>query len=623
MALIFYSFAALVGTLIIVVALQRRQRAVMLPPGPPGDPFIGHLLRMPSTDSALVFHQWAKTYGPVMHLKILGRSMIILDSYQTALDLLDKRGVIYSDRPKFTLFELLGWTPDLGLLSYGTKAQSIQRQMHQSYLSRHKIADFKPMQTQEARTLVQNLLESPPKLYERFMSRFATGIITQIVAGRRITSNDDPYLKISQMIYEIMVNTGPPGGSPIDFFPVLQHLPPWFPGAAHMGVVRTGRSAIRELHEYPLRMVKEQQASAVVLFDSLIKLLFREDEEQVKGAAANMFAAGEMTTWTTLTVFVLAMVLHPEVQAKAQEEIDSVIGDIRLPEFRDREDLPFVEGILQETLRHSWIPAIPLGVPHCAREDDMYCGMLIPKGSLVFANIRAMGLDESVYSDPTSFRPERFLPRPAGAGEPRFSNIAFGFGRRICTGEHLADQSLWIAIASILATCTITNAVDKNGNIIVPKKTMSDGLRYSNAGDELLTYLLGHLEIPSLDICYACLRLTPLWYSINGPKLMAQVMHLKILGHPMIILDSYQAALDLLDKKGLIAYLLCFLCKKSTVHSRVENHPRVWTVRPGGVFETAVRSKTTGTYLGGAGRRISHSRKRLISSFSWSQSFSP
>ncbi|KAJ6472451.1 hypothetical protein C8R45DRAFT_835872 [Mycena sanguinolenta] len=78
----------------------------MLPPGPPGDPFIGHLLHMPSTDSALVFHQWAKTYGPVMHLQVLGRSMIILDSYQTALDLLDKRGLIYSDRPKFSLYEL-------------------------------------------------------------------------------------------------------------------------------------------------------------------------------------------------------------------------------------------------------------------------------------------------------------------------------------------------------------------------------------------------------------------------------------------------------------------------------------------------------------------------------------
>ncbi|KAJ6472470.1 cytochrome P450 [Mycena sanguinolenta] len=473
-----YFFVAFVGALIIVAVLRRRRRAALLPPGPPGDPFIGHLLRMPSSDSALVFHEWAKTYGPVMHLQVLGRHMIILDSYQAALDLLDKRGLIYSDRPKFTLYELLGWTPTLTFVPYGSKSQIIQRQMHQSYLSRHKIGDFKLMQTEEARRLVQNLMESPPEKYTKLISRFATGIIAQIVAGHRVTSDNDPYLQISEIVYECMSKTGPPGSSPLDLFPVLQHFPSWFPGAGHLRIVRTGRPALRELHELPLRTVKEQQklgeAMPCFILEQLEQIEEGEDEEELKGAAATMFGAGELTTWTTLILFVLAMALHPESQAKAQQEIDLVVGDMRLPEFRDREDLPFVEGILQETLR--WIPALPLGVPHCAIEDDMYCGMLIPKGSLVFANIRAIGLDERVYSDPASFRPERYLPQPAGAGEPHFSNVAFGFGRRICTGEYIADQSLWIAIASILATCTITKAVDENGNTIAPDMTMSDGL---------------------------------------------------------------------------------------------------------------------------------------------------
>ncbi|KAF7337348.1 O-methylsterigmatocystin oxidoreductase [Mycena sanguinolenta] len=45
------------------------------------------------------------------------------------------------------------------------------------------------------------------------------------------------------------------------------------------------------------------------------------------------------------------MVLRPELQAKAQREIDLIVGDTRLPESRDRENLPFVDTILQETLR--------------------------------------------------------------------------------------------------------------------------------------------------------------------------------------------------------------------------------------------------------------------------------
>lgn len=66
-----------------------------------------------------------------------------------------------------------------------------------------------------------------------------------------------------------------------------------------------------------------------------------------------------LQTTSALGVFMLAMILYPEVQAKAQEEIDRVVGHDRLPDFCDRDDLPYVEAILMETLR--WYPVVPLG----------------------------------------------------------------------------------------------------------------------------------------------------------------------------------------------------------------------------------------------------------------------
>ncbi|KAJ7761244.1 cytochrome P450 [Mycena maculata] len=412
-----------------------------------------------------------------MYLEVLGRPMIILDKHQAAVDLLEKRSANYSDRPKFIFYELLGWKPALTFLQYG-KQFAKHRQIHQSYLGRHKVDDFKPMQALEARTLARNFIESAPENYEKLMSRFATGIITQIVAGHRITSPDDPYLRMSDMILETLSKTGPPGNSPLDFFPVLQHFPSWFPGAKHVGVVEAWKSSTQEIYDYPVRTVRQQkeagEAAPSFILSYLEKMEEGDDEADLKGAAATMFAAGEMTTWSTLSVFLLAMILHPEWQMKAQREIDSVVGDQRLPEFDDRNNLPLVECIMQETFR--WNPVNPLGVPHRAMEDDIYRGMLIPKGSLVFPSIKGMSLDETVYSDPTTFYPERFLPRPAGKGEPHFDNIVFGFGRRICTGEYVASNSLWIVITSILATCTISKAVDEKGNIIVPENIMSDGL---------------------------------------------------------------------------------------------------------------------------------------------------
>ncbi|KAJ7154341.1 cytochrome P450 [Mycena crocata] len=466
----------------LAIVLPKRRRDSLLPPGPPGDPVIGNLRHMPTADSASVFHEWAKTYGVVMYLEVLGRPMVILDTHQAAVDLLEKKSLIYSDRPKFTLYQVLGWTPSLTFLAYG-KQFNRHRQMHHSYLNRQKSADFKLMQTQEARTLVKHLMECAPDRYEKFLSRhkayrFSTGIITQIVAGHRIISDDDPYLRMSNMIYESFSVTGSPGSSLVDFFPMFKYLPSWFPGNRHVGVARAWWSTTRELYDFPLDSVKKQQetgdAEPSFILEYLEEGESEADESDIKGAAATMFAAGEATTWSTLTSFILAMVLHPECQVKAQQEISFVVGDSRLPDFKDRENLPFVECLLQEVLR--WNPGLPLGVPHRVMEDDVYCGMLIPKGCLVFPNIKGMSLDDKVYSDPTSFVPERYLPAPAGKGEPYFSNVAFGFGRRICTGQYFADNSLWIAITSILASCTITNAIDDNGSIIVPERVMTDGL---------------------------------------------------------------------------------------------------------------------------------------------------
>lgn len=88
------------------------------------------------------------------------------------------------------------------------------------------------------------------------------------------------------------------------------------------------------------------------------------------------------------------MVLNPEVQAKAQAEIDRVVGKDRLPDFDDRPSLPYLDAVLRETLR--WYPVapfglftaqfllqhltIPSGIPHATTTSDIYKDCFIPKG---------------------------------------------------------------------------------------------------------------------------------------------------------------------------------------------------------------------------------------------------
>ena len=70
--------------------------------------------------------------------------------------------------------------------------------------------------------------------------------------------------------------------------------------------------------------------------------------------------AGADTTLSTVQSFILAMLLYPEVQKKAQEELDRVVGTDRLPTFADRDNLPYLEALVSEV--HRWMPVSPMGM---------------------------------------------------------------------------------------------------------------------------------------------------------------------------------------------------------------------------------------------------------------------
>jgi cytochrome P450 len=88
-----------------------------------------------------------------------------------------------------------------------------------------------------------------------------------------------------------------------------------------------------------------------------------------------MLAASETTVASVMT-FILAMLKYPEIQRKAQAEVDSIVGSDRLPDFSDRENMPYLTAVLKEVVRcvqlhqykfaelnwwTSWNPIAPMG----------------------------------------------------------------------------------------------------------------------------------------------------------------------------------------------------------------------------------------------------------------------
>ena len=92
--------------LVLVQVTRRRRTRLPLPPDPPALPIIGHLAIMPDNNAAPeTFHNWSQKYGDVMYLEVLGKPLVVLSSEEAASELLDKRGLTYSDRPSFPMYE--------------------------------------------------------------------------------------------------------------------------------------------------------------------------------------------------------------------------------------------------------------------------------------------------------------------------------------------------------------------------------------------------------------------------------------------------------------------------------------------------------------------------------------
>jgi cytochrome P450 len=260
----------------------------------------------------------------------------------------------------------------------------------------------------------------------------------------------------------------------VDIIPALKYLPDGFPGTAFKETARRWKKHNQAVAEIPYSFVLRQMAtrsyrpsyvSNMVQQCSngnteALKLSY-DDEHAIKWTAAVMYAAGSDTTVATLKAFFLAMTMFPEVQRKAQEEIDGVTGADRLPCFEDRNRLPYIEGVVKEAFR--WSPVAPMGFPHVVSENTIYNGYLIPKGATLLPAVWWFLHDPEVYIDPSSFNPQRYLePR----NEPDPKTVAFGYGRRICPGRYFADSGVFISIVQILASFNITKMVDEHGKEI-------------------------------------------------------------------------------------------------------------------------------------------------------------
>ncbi|KAH9165237.1 cytochrome P450, partial [Lactarius sanguifluus] len=357
-----------------------------LPPGPRGLPLIGDVVHITDQDW-LTAPQRMADYGEMMYINALGTGVLVVNSQRVAVDLLEKRSNLYSDRPHYiSAGEFLTQNLTLSFSLFGELWHRHRRVAVEGF-SKTNSQQFRPIQGREAIMLALELIKSPPSP-EKHFKRHASSIMLSIIYDLPPTeSEDDPVVvgindHVERILFEVQAGT-----RLVEYFPWMKYIPSrfakWKRDAQYWFIqdsLMFGRLLGKVADELRDGIDRPSFGATVLKGQGKYGLSEREQAWIV----GNMFAAGQETTSTTLHWWLLAMTVNPAVQARAHAELDEVVGRARPPTFADIPSLPYIRAMLKETLR--WSPITVLGMPHSSIADDWYEGVFIPKGTIVVPN---------------------------------------------------------------------------------------------------------------------------------------------------------------------------------------------------------------------------------------------
>ncbi|GLB41043.1 putative monooxygenase activity [Lyophyllum shimeji] len=450
--------AVLLGTLGAVYARSSSNNSARkLPPGPKGIPILGNVLQVPTEHLATYFRALCKQYGGLVYLNLLGTDVIVIGDGDLARELMDKRSAKYSGRPVEPYMNKYV-DPDEKYWGFSDPGATFRlgRKLTTQVMAGVRAGRSQPLHRFEAMLTLQRMMEDPEGWYHH-IDRFAVSIIISAMFGVRFTTGHEQAMRdIVQLNDEFGLSISN-AASMINVFPFLDKIPgpmPWRTRAAKF------RAKEEELYGNFAREAIEGKNSGLDTW----ALYFggKDNNHGDHRELLNLFAiAAAHSTATGLQVFVLACMIHPQWIKTAQAQLDAVVGQDRLPDFSDRDKMPYVEAVCREVLR--WRPAARFAIPHKTTEEDIveYNGeeYYIPKGATIIGVPWIIEHDPQVYPDPDTFKPERWLT-PDGKLKGDYSTTAFGWGRRTCPGSPFAERSLWMNVAMWLWTFNIKRAPD-------------------------------------------------------------------------------------------------------------------------------------------------------------------
>ncbi|KAJ8447387.1 hypothetical protein Cgig2_013164 [Carnegiea gigantea] len=450
----YYTISLVVLPIIIYVLhyFLKKSPKTKLPPGPKPWPIIGNIHLLGSKPHRSVA-ELSKIYGPLMSLRLGSITTIVISSPDVAKEMFLKHDLAVSSRQIPDAFRIAGHDKlSVGCLPVCPKWRDLRKVLAIQLFTNQQLHASQGLRKKKVDDLVQFVKGRSEKGLAIDIGKAVSTTSLNLLSNTFFSMDFSCYdSSVSEEFKDLAWHLLEEGARPnvSDFFPLLRPLD-------LQGVRRRQTMYFHKMMGFFERIIDErlrdQTGANEDVLGTLLKLV-KEDEltlDDIKHLLIDLFIAGTDTTSNVLQWAMTELLRHPEKMTKAQAEIDQVLseGQSRSIEESDISNLPYVQAIVKETLR--LYPPVPFLVPHKADCEVQLCGYYVPKNAQVWVNLWCLNRDPSVWVNPKSFMPERFLESEIDFKGRNFEFMPFGTGRRMCPGMPLAHRMAHLMLAALL-----------------------------------------------------------------------------------------------------------------------------------------------------------------------------
>ncbi|NXK03470.1 CP2J2 protein, partial [Herpetotheres cachinnans] len=449
-------------TVFLLVASYMKQRQPKhFPPSPFSLPFIGHMYLLNFNSPQVTVQKLSEKYGAIFKMQLGTTLFVFVNGLRMVKEVLVNQGENFIDRPEIPVDKEI--FSKMGLAFSNGHLWKQQRRFALTTLRNLGLGkrSLEERIQEECRCLVDVFGDEQGKPFNPHfkISNAVSNIICSITFGNRFDYQDEDFQKLLKLMDETASLHGAIMSQLYNSFPSIIKF---FPGS-HQTIYKNWKllkSFVKEKidkHKEDWNLSDNQDFTS-----SYLQEIAKDNddgtfqEKNLVACASDLLFAGTETTSTTIRWALLYMAMYPEIQARVQTEIDTVIGQLRQPALEDRNNMPYTNAVIHEVQRKGNI--IPFNVPRQAVKDTVLDGFHIPKGTILLTNLTSVMFDKNEWETPDTFNPGHFLKD--GQFWKRESFMPFSIGKRACLGELLARSELFLFFTALLQKFTIQAPLD-------------------------------------------------------------------------------------------------------------------------------------------------------------------